>query len=274
MKKTVQAIGAPMRGSKVVRSRETETQCRSGVVRLLSRQSRAVLSFSAIGAFGLLLSACTPPGARALNTNVPLTKAPEDLSGAAPMGTRLWRSPELAAAERSASAYQIPPATVYRGRGSYFADLSPDQVDQVAAMCTRDVRAAVGRRFRVVDQPGPGVFRLELVLARLVPPRPQYAAPAGWNFAGPALSVGMPEGSGSTAGTMTMSGKLTDSQNGNLLVAFSSPVSPTVMDLPAPGRPTRALDFADAACEQFADDLVRAMIRQRQANGALPPAQQ
>jgi hypothetical protein len=43
------------------------------------------------------------------------------------------------------------------------------------------------------------------------------------------------------------------------------------MDLPAPGRPTRALDFADAACEQFASDLVRAMVRQRQNTGTLPP---
>ncbi|WP_158258289.1 DUF3313 family protein [Rhodopila globiformis] len=270
MKKIVQATDVTMRGPDMRRFQEAGPQRRSGMAGLLSRQSRSMLAASVAGAFGLLLAACTPPGARALDTNVPLTKAPEDLSGAAPMGTRLWRSPELAAAERSASAYQIPPATVFRGRGSYYADLSPDQVDQVAAMCTRDVRSAVARRFRVVDQPGPGVFRLELILARLVPPRPQYAAPAGWNFAGPALSVGMPEAGGSTAGTMTMSGKFIDSQNGNLLVAFSSPVSPTVMDLPAPGRPQRVLDFADAACEQFADDLVRAMVRQRQANGTLP----
>lgn len=272
MKKTIQATGVPVRGSNVLRSRETETHCRSGMARRLSRRSRAILAVSAAGTLGLLLAGCTSPGTRALDTNVPLTKAP-DLSGAAPMGTRIWRSPELAAAERSASAYQIPPATVYRGRGSYYADLSPQQVDEVAATCTKDVRDAIARRFKVVDQPGPGVFRLELVLARLVPPRPQYNAPAGWNFAGPALSVGMPEAGGSTAGTMTISGKYVDSRTGNLLVAFSSPVSPTVMDLPPPGRPTRVLDFADAACEQFADDLVRAMVRQRQNTGTLPPPQ-
>jgi len=228
---------------------------------------------SAVGAVGLALAACTPPGTRALDTNVPLTAAP-DLSGAAPMGTRVWRSPELATAERTVSAYQVPPATVYRGRGSYYADLSPQQVDEVAATCTKDVREAISKRFRVVDAPGPGVFRLELVLARLVPPRPEYNAPAGYSFAGPALAVGMPDAGGSTAGTMTISGKYVDSQTGNLLVAFSSPVSPTVMDLPAPGRPARALDFADAACEQFATDLVRAMVRARQNRGTLPPPQQ
>jgi len=270
MKKTIQATGVSMRGVTVTRFQGTKAQRRSGMARLLSRQSRSIFSLSAVGALGLSLAACTSPGTRALDTSVPLTTAP-DLSGAAPMGTRLWRSPELAAAERQASTYNIPPATVYRGRGSYYADLSPQQVDEVAATCTKDVRDAVSKRFRVVNAPGPGVLNMELILVRLVPPRPEYNAPAGYNFAGPALSVGMPDAGGSTAGTMTISGKVTDSQTGNLLVAFSSPVSPTVMDLPAPGRPARALDFADDACEQFAGDLVKAMIRQRQNTGALPP---
>jgi hypothetical protein len=259
-----------MLGLDIVRFQPAVARRRSGVSRPLSRQLRSGLAVSVAGAFGLLLTACTTTGTRALDTNVPLAAAP-DLAGAAPMGTRVWRSPELAAAERAASAYQVPPATVYRGLGSYYADLSPEQVDQVAATCTRDVRTAVAKRFKVVDQPAPGVLTLQLILARLVPPRPEYQAPTGYNIAGPALSVGMPEAGGSSAGTMTISGKFLDSQSGKLLVAFSSPVSPTVMDLPAPGRPTRALDFADAACEQFAGDLVRAMIRQRTNTGTLPP---
>jgi len=271
MKKTIRATGVSMRGFNISGYQGTEAQRRSGTARLLSRRSGTVLSLSVAGtALGLLLSACTNPGTRAIDAGVPLTAAP-DLAGAAPMGTRVWRSPELAAAERAASAYHIPPATVYRGRGSYYADLSPPQVDEVAATCTKDVRDAIGKRFRVVDAPGPGVFTLQLVLARLVPPRPEYNAPAGYNLAGPALAVGMPESGGSTAGTMTISGKFLESQTGKLLVAFSSPVSPTVMDLPAPGRPQRALDFADQACEQFAGDLVKAMIRQRTNTGTLPP---
>jgi len=70
---------------------------------------------------------------------------------------------------------------------------------------------------------------------------------------------------------MTVAGKFLDSQTSKLLAAFSSPVSPTVMDLPAPGRPARALAFADEASEQFASDLVKAIVRQRQNAGALPP---
>jgi hypothetical protein len=232
--------------------------------------STRYVSFKSIGlaaAAVLLLAACTPPGTRALDAGVPLTRAP-DLAGAAPNGSKIWRSPDLAAAEHAASAYAIPPATVYRGRGSYFAGLSPSQVDQIAAMLTKDVRTAIGRRFKVVDAPGPGVFTVELILVNVTPPRP---AGTDDQDAVAALAIGMPNAGGTIAGTMTVAGKFIDSQTGKMLVAFSSPLSPTVMDLAPPGDPARALDFAEAASEQFASDLVRAIVRQRQNTGALAP---
>ncbi len=225
-------------------------------------------ALGALAAAGLLLVGCTQPGTRALDAGVPLAPA-ADLSGAAPNGTVVWRAPDLGSSERTASAYMIPPATVYRGRGSYYADLSPAQVDDIAATLTRDVRAAVGRRFKVVDAPGPGVFTLELILVNVTPPRPAYVSSGP--YAVSQLAVGMPEAGGTNAGTMTVAGKFLDSQTGKMLVAFSSPLSPTVMDLAAPGRSSRALDFAEAASEQFASDLVRAIVRQRQNNGTLPP---
>lgn len=232
-----------------------------------ARTARAFVA-GLMAAAGLLLAGCTPPGTRALDAGVPLAPAP-DLAGAAPGGSVIWRSPELASSERSASAYVIPPATVYRGRGSYFADLSPAQVDQIAAKLTEDVRAAVGRRFKVVNAPGPGVFSIELILVNVTPPRPAYVGSGPYAIS--ALAVGMPDSGGTTAGTMTVAGKFLDAQTGKLLVAFSSPVSPTVMDLASPGNTARALDFAEAASQQFAADLVRAMIRQRQLTGTLPP---
>jgi hypothetical protein len=231
-----------------------------------ARASLKGLGFAA--AAGLLLAGCTPPGTRAVDAGVPLAQAP-DLAGAAPNGSVVWRSPDLGAAEHAASVYTIPPATVYRGRGSYFADLTPSQVDQIAAMLTRDVRTAIGRRFRVVEAPGPGVFTVELILVNVTPPRPVYVTSG--ERAVSALAVGMPDAGGTTNGTMTVAGKFIDSQTGKMLVAFSSPVSPTIMDLAPPGRSARALDFAEAASEQFASDLVRAIVRQRQNTGALPP---
>ena len=91
----------------------------------------------------LLIPACSNPSTTALGTNVPLAPAP-DLAGAGTPGVLVWRSPDLAAQERMASAYLIPPATVYRGRGSYFADLSPQQVDDIA----------IQRCFQYIPRPG------------------------------------------------------------------------------------------------------------------------
>jgi hypothetical protein len=219
-------------------------------------------------AIGLLLSACTNPSTAALGTNVPLAPAP-DLAGAGTPGVVVWRAPDLAERERFASAYFVPPAAVYRGQGSYYADLSDQQVDGIAAELTQEVRAAIGRRFKVADGPGPNVFTLDLFVVKIVPPREHYFMSGPYDFS--ELAVGRPEAAGNTVGTMTVAGKFLDSENGRLLVGFSAPVSPQVMDLPSPGTSARALDFAQIASEQFASDLVRAISRTRQNNRVATP---
>jgi hypothetical protein len=240
-------------------------------VRATAAQRRPGKIASSIGlaaALGLMLAGCTNPGARAIDAGVPLTAAP-DLTGAATPGVTVWRSPGIQSGQAEASAYLIPPATVYRGRGSYYADLNPQQVDDIASKITQDVRTEVARHFKVVNTGGPGVSSINLVLVRVVPPRPDYVSSGPTsNVTGSALAVGMPESGGTTAGTMIVAGKFIDTQTGSLVVAFSAPVSPTVMDLPTPGQSGRAFDFAGVASQQFATDLVRAMIRQRQNSGA------
>ena len=233
------------------------------------RLARSLMKdMASCAAAALLLSACTNPGTTALGINVPLAPAP-DLAGAATPGVVVWRAPELAARERAASGYLIPPATVYRGRGSYFADLSPQQVDEIAADLTKKVRAEVGRHFKVVNATGPGVYTLDLILVKVDPPRTQYVGSGPYNIS--ALAVGIPDAVGTIAGTMTVSGKFTDSETGKLLVGFSAPVSPQVMDLAAPGNPARAIGFARAASQQFASDLVKAITRTRQNIKAMVP---
>jgi hypothetical protein len=212
-----------------------------------------------------LLAGCSNPSTTALGTNVPLTPAP-DLAGSDTPGVTIWRSPDLAEHDRRATGYLIPPVTVFRGKGSYFADLSPAQVDEIAAGLTRVVRQEMARHFKVVNAAGPGVFNLELVLVRVVPPRPQYVTSGPYSIS--ALAVGMPDAGGTSAGTETIAGKFTDSVSGKLLVGFSAPVSPQVMDLASPGNSARALDFARAANQQFASDLVRAIARQRELERA------
>jgi len=221
-----------------------------------------MVGMGVVAIMGMLLSACANPGVTALGTNVPLAPAP-DLAGAATEGVMIWRTPDLGEHQSATKAYMIPPVTVYRGKGSFFSSLSPQQVDDVAAGLTTAVRAEVGRHFKVVNESGPGIVTLSLILAKIVPPRVEYAS-KGFKATAD-LPVGV-DGPGMTAGTMTVSGKFSDSQTGKLLVGFVAPVSPEVFDLALPGNPARALDFADAATQQFATDLVNAIIRQRQIN--------
>jgi hypothetical protein len=182
----------------------------------------------------------------------------------------VWRSPDLAERERAASAYYIPEATVYRGRGSGFADLTPQQVDQVAAQLTQDVRKSIGQHFKIAKAPGPGVFTLNLVLIKVAPPGvSNYIANGPYDWS--ASVIGMPNAQPMTGGQMTVAGKFIDAATDKLLVGFVAPVSPQSMDLGTSTNATPTLRFAQRASSQFAADLVAAIIRQRQLANAAPP---
>ena len=253
-----------MKSNDVTRSSDQLTSGGSSVFSRMRSARKPLTGMGVVAALGIMLSACANPGTAALGTDVPLKKAP-DLAGAATPDVRIWRSPDLNQSERATTAYMIPPVTVYHGKGSSYSDLSAAEVDQVAAMLTTDVRQEMARHFKIVNQAGPGVTTISLILAKITPPHADYSAegPSGI----PATLVGMPEGPGTTPGALTVSGKFTSSQSGKLLVGFVAPVSPDVMDLPRPGTPARALDFAAAASHQFANDLVNGIIRQRALDG-------
>ena len=141
---------------------------------------------------------------------------------------------------------------------------SPQEVDAIANDLTRDVRAAIGRRFKVVNAPGPGVFTLELILVKVVPPSPAYISngPYDWSES----VIGMPDAKKTNAGVMTVSGKFIEATSGKLLVGFVTPVSPQGMDMGDPAAPGEAYRFGQRASQQFAMDLVAAIVRQRQIN--------
>ncbi len=176
----------------------------------------------------------------------------------------VWRSPDLARYEHAVSAYYVPPATVYRGQGADFSGLNQQQAEQVAAELTSDVRTAIGHRFKVVNQPGPNAFTLELILVKIVPPQPMAIQNGPYDFS--AAAIGMPDVPSMSTEIMTVSGKFIDGASGKLLVGFVAPVTPQNMDMQATDDPAATPRFAKVASEQFASDLVAAMERTRQAN--------
>ena len=225
------------------------------------RPRRSALSVFGLVALALSVAGCNPrPGTTALDTNVPLKPDPT-LSA----GTVVWRSPDLARFEHMANAYYIPPATVYRGSGSVYVGLDQQQQEQVAAELTADVRAAIGRRFRLVNQPGPGAFTLELIVAKVVPPQPVGIQNGPYDFS--SSVIGMPNVASMSTGIMTVSGKFIDGATGTLLVGFVVPVSPQNMGMEATSNPAESIPFARLASQKFASDLVDAIVRQRESGG-------
>ncbi len=241
-------------------ARLSTTVMRRGMTRIAGS---SLIGLALAAATMLSLSACSDPGKASLDSNVPLARAPE-LEGTVSPSALVWRSPDLAEHERAASSYLIPPATVYHGKGSSFGNLSPQEIDAIANDLTREVRAAIGHRFRIVNTPGPGVFTLQLILVKVTPPAPAYISngPYDWSDA----VIGMPDAQKTTAGMMVVSGKFIDSPSGKLLVGFVTPVSPQVMDMGSPSALGAAYRFAQLATQQFASDLVAAIVRQRQLN--------
>ena len=229
---------------------------------------------SAIAAATMLLAGCTSPGKAALETNVPLKRAP-DLAGAATPGVLVWRAPDLAEHQRTLTSYYIPPATVYHGKGASFAGLTPAQADQVAATLTQDVTAAMRKRFKVVSQPGPGVFTLELILVKIAPPQIIHITNGPYEWS--STVYGNPNIPTMSAGVMTVSGKFIESATGTLLVEFVAPVSPQFMEMGgrphfmatgAGSNPADAMQFAQIASRRFAADLVAGIERQREIGRA------
>jgi Protein of unknown function (DUF3313) len=223
-------------------------------------------AFALAAAVALPLSACSygnpvSIGTAALATDVPMKSAP-DLSGTLPAAVVIWRAPDLANYERVASSYLIPPATVYRGRGASFGGLD---ARQAAADLTTDVRTAMGRRFKVVDAPGRDVLTLDLILVSIEPAATYY-------YTGSAIYeqvwLSSPDSVYTTAGRVTIAGKISTSETGKLLVSFVAPIIPDVPDTPGTSNPAQAVKAANG---QFAADLVAAIIRQRQEDQAPAP---
>ncbi len=155
-------------------------------------------------------------------------------------------------------------AEVYRGKGSNFGNLPPDQVEKVAEDLTRAVRTAIGRHFKIVSAPGPGVFTLQLIVVKIEPPHDVYIANGPYDFS--SSVIGMPNSQPVSSGELVVSGKFTDAASGKLLVGFVSPVHPEGMDVGASAGANDISRFTTLATQQFASDLAASIVRTRQNN--------
>jgi hypothetical protein len=182
-----------------------------------------------------------------------------NLAGAVPPNTQVWRAPDIA--QYPATGFYIPPVKVDTGSEAVFSGVDPQQV---AAILTEDVRRAIGRRFPVVNQPGPGTHTFELTLVRVVAPHPTYISNGPYPWAN--AIVGMPNLANSGGGDMLVAGKAIVSTTGKLLAAFVVPVTPRDLMMGTPSGPAGAMEFARDASQDFAQSLAASLARQQQLN--------
>lgn len=193
-----------------------------------------LLQISVVAA-AIVLAACgsnKPETTAGLSGEMPLAAPAEGSTAAGNLGdnTLVYRSPKV-----DLSKYHgvyIPAADVYHGADADFGDVSPQDQQLLGLALTQDVGRALARNRNVVSRPGPGIVTLQLTLAGVSKTRPILSltriTPIGLGITA-IKSVGdMPA---AFVGAVTVAGKFTDSQTGQILGGFVTRQSPPAYDL-------------------------------------------
>lgn len=206
----------------------------------------------------LVLAACShqPATTAGLTQDMPLQAKPGDLSG----NTLVYRAPDL-----DPSKYHgiyIAPTTVYDGADAEWGGADTAMRQQVATRLGSDVQHALrARGVMVLASPAPGSVTLELTLAGITATRGVAAnvlkvTPIGFGLTLMKSAAGLPA---SFTGSITVAGKLLDSQTQKVLAGFVSKESPTALDpRTLGGTEETAMLAAAKAAEDFAAAVVRA----------------
>jgi hypothetical protein len=154
----------------------------------------------------------------------------------------------------------VEPTTVYRGSDADFGDVSEADRERIAAMLTSEFKRVVGANFRVVDQAGPGVVRLQMTLVGINQSHPVLSTALRLTPAGMVMSAARGvEGKGAPfTGAINVAGVAYESDTGQVLVAASAVISPSAVNLTSGLTPMRAAELSTTrAAEDFRDYLIR-----------------
>jgi hypothetical protein len=215
------------------------------------------MRFASVIAACLLLAACStePKVTAGLGQEMPLQPAPGDLTG----GTLVWRAPGI-----DPHAYRglyVAPTAVYDGADADWGGMDAAVRQRVAAALTEEARKALrasGRR--VVTQPAPGTVTFQMTLASIAATHGVAAnvlkvTPVGLGLTLAKSAAGLPA---SFTGSITVAGKLTETDGGRALAGFVARVSPLALD---PRTLGGTEDTAMLAAEKGAKDFAAAVSK-------------
>lgn len=184
----------------------------------------------------------------------------EELAGRTAL---VYRAPNVD--PRSYTRFILDPVQIYQGADAKWGDSTDQDRQQMAQYIQTQFTQVLLERNQLARAPGPGVARIDLILAGLDGNLPVVAtvsrlAPAGLVLNSAKSVGGQP---GSFTGSVTIAGSVVDSQTNATLVSFIQKRSPDAMNI---GATLSSHDAWQAAISQAADAF-RTRLQQIQASG-------
>lgn len=156
-------------------------------------------------------------------------------------GTFVYRTPGIDI--RKYHGIFVAPTVIYNGPDAVFDGVTPQDLQDLAALATTDFRRELATKYVVVDQPTATSITLQLTIAGVTRSRPGMDAASKINPIGlyASLARGAAGKPSAFVGSATIAGEITASNTGEILGGFVSKRSPQSFDIDA------ALSTQDAA---------------------------
>lgn len=207
----------------------------------------------AVAALVVVFAACASKGPEVIKTDglIPIkeTKLPN---------VRAFRAPDF---DRSQyHAVLIEPATLYQGPEADWGSTSPEDRQRIADKLTSEFKRVLGEQSKLVDQPGPGVVRIDLTLVGIDQSHPVLSTALRLTPAGLVMTAarGVQSKGAPFTGSINIAGLASDSQSNKVLAAVQAIVEPNAVNLTSGLTPLRAAELSTTrAAEAFRDYLNR-----------------
>lgn len=206
-----------------------------------------------LAALLVMLAACASKGPEVIKTDglIPIkeTKLPN---------VRAYRAPDF---DRSQyHAMLIEPATLYQGTDADWGNASPEDRQRIADKLTSEFKRVLGEKYKLVDQPGPGVVRIDLTLVGIDQSHPVLSTALRLTPAGLVMSGvrGVQSKGAPFTGSINIAALASDSESTKVLATVQAIVEPNAVNLTSGLTPLRAAELSTTrAAEAFRDYLDR-----------------
>ena len=178
-------------------------------------------------------------------------------------GTLVYRAPDVQSGKYK--SIFVDNADIYRAADADFGGASEEDKARLAEKLSTEFKNALTKHhYTLVNQSGPGVVRLHLILAGIKESKPVAATvlrltPLGLGASAAKTVTG---GSSALVGSATVSGELIDAESGEALGGFVATESPIALDVTSGLGKLRAAELGiERGSEEFAVALDRYLNR-------------